>query len=36
MIFALAFMVWTYHKRNKQADRDGTDLEGVPGFRYAL
>ena len=36
MVFALAFMVFIYNKRNKAADRDGTHIAGVPGFRYAL
>ncbi|KIW74045.1 hypothetical protein PV04_02113 [Phialophora macrospora] len=36
MVFALAFMVYIYHARNKAADRSGTDIAGVPGFRYAL
>lgn len=36
MVFALSFMVWIYWKRNKAADRDGVDIQGVPGFRYAL
>lgn len=36
MVFALSFMVYIYWKRNRSADRDGTDIGGVPGFRYAL
>jgi hypothetical protein len=36
MIFGLSFMVYIYHRRNKLADRDGKDIGGVPGFRYAL
>lgn len=35
-ILALTFMVWTYHKRNKKADRDGVVIGGVQGWRYAL
>jgi hypothetical protein len=36
MVFALSFMVCVYWKRNKAAERDGIDLQGVPGFRYSL
>lgn len=35
-ILALSFMVWTYYKRNKKADRENIVIEGVQGWRYAL
>ena len=36
MVFASCVAVFIYHRRNKAADRDGTLIQGVPGFRYAL
>jgi hypothetical protein len=36
MVFALVFMISIYKKRNEKAERDGVDIMGVPGFRYAL
>lgn len=36
MVFASCWAVLIYHRRNKAADRDGSDIQGVPGFRYAL
>jgi len=35
-VCALSFMIWIYSRRNKAADRNGTDIQGVKGFRYAL
>ena len=33
--FSLAVMMALYlHGKNKQADKDGSELEGTPGFRY--
>ncbi|KIW96533.1 uncharacterized protein Z519_03602 [Cladophialophora bantiana CBS 173.52] len=36
MVIALMFMVYIYWRRNNAADRDGIDIGGIPGFRYAL
>lgn len=35
MVFALAWTVWIYWRRNKRID-SGEDIVGVEGFRYSL
>lgn len=35
-VFAIIALVIIYRRRNKAADRDGTVIQGVPGFRYSL
>jgi len=35
-IVGTAILTWVYSRRNKAADRDGTVIGGISGFRYAL
>jgi len=33
--FSIAgLMAFYFHKKNEQADKDGSLIEGTPGFRY--